>query len=627
MLDWLPPPAEFRERLDEARRQPDPERRGARLAALAQARLGLVETIQLDNALREPGAAPPADFQRLRVALMGAGTFGHLPPGIRVAGLRHRLWLDLHAGGFGLYRQELDDPASTLHAFRPDFVVLATTPEDLGLALPLDAGAAAADAAVAAAAESLRASWRQAKRGGATVMQQSLLDVAEPLFGNHERLFPAAPSRLVARLNAALADAAAADGVLWLDLARASERDGLDAWFDHGRWLQAKMLIAPHAVPGFGELLARLIAASRGLSRKCLVLDLDDTLWGGIVGDDGMEGLVLGPGSARGEAHAELQRYARRLGERGVILAVCSKNDPALAEQAFREHPEMVLRPGDIAAFIANWEDKAENLRLIASRLNIGLDSIVFVDDNPVERARIRESLPMVAVPELPPDPSGFVRRLAASGYFETIAVTAEDRGRGAAYAAETHREALRGLSSSTEDFLEGLRMRLAWGPVGDVDLARAVQLINKTNQFNVTARRCSPEEFTAIARDPASLALQFRLADRFGDNGLVSVLVLRPAHGGNGALDVDTWVMSCRVFGRRLEDQILNVAAALARARGASALEATYVETARNGVVRDLFGRLGFAPLSDAATQPRWRLPLERFEPRPTRIALENAP
>src|SRR5262249_55868537 len=233
-------------------------------------------------------------------------------------------------------------------------------------------------------------------------------------------------------------------GVLLLDVARASERDGLDAWFDVTRWLQGKLEIAPTASPAYGELLVRIIAAQRGLSKKCLVLDLDNTLWGGVIGDDGLEGIVLGEGSAAGEAFLALQRYAKQLHQRGVILAVCSKNNPAIAEAAFRDHPEMVLKRTDFASFVANWEDKASNLRRIAEELNIRLDSLVLVDDTPAERARVRESLPMVAVPEIPEDPARVVRCVADAGYFEAVSFTAEDRARNEQYAANASREILR---------------------------------------------------------------------------------------------------------------------------------------------------------------------------------------
>jgi HAD superfamily phosphatase (TIGR01681 family) len=281
------------------------------------------------------------------------------------------------------------------------------------------------------------------ERSDALVVQQTFIDVTEPLFGSYDRMVPGAPSRVIARLNDQLCEAASANRVLILDVAGATGRDGIDAWFDTGRWLQGKLEIAPHAAPLYGDMLGRLLAAQRGQSKKCLVLDLDNTLWGGVVGDDGLDGIVLGEGTAIGEAHLALQRYAKQLKERGIILAVCSKNETEVAEAVFRDHPEMLLQRADIAAFFANWNDKAENLRAIAARLNIGLDSLVFVDDNPAERARIRQSLPMVAVPELPEDATQYVRRIAEASYFEAVAFTSEDRDRAEQYAANAKRDAL----------------------------------------------------------------------------------------------------------------------------------------------------------------------------------------
>jgi FkbH-like protein len=447
--------------------------------------------------------------------------------------------------------------------------------------------------------------------------------VTEPLFGSYDRLVPGAPARLVARLNEMLAEAAAQDGSLLLDIARYSARDGIDAWFDTTRWLQGKIEVAPSAAPLYGDIIARLIAAQRGQSKKCLVLDLDDTLWGGVIGDVGLEGIVLGEGSAAGEAHLALQRYAKALKERGIILAVCSKNELASAEAAFHNHPEMLLKRSDITAFVANWTDKAENLRSIAAQLNIGLDSLVFVDDNPAERARVRESLPMVAVPELPEDPAHYVRCLTDAGYFEAIAFTEEDRQRVGQYAANIERETLRSSYQSMDDYLRGLQMSVVFGPVGPVDLARATQLINKTNQFNTTTRRLSSEELSAIAGAAQNITLQFRLIDRFGDNGLVSVMILCQDPAESGLFDVINWVMSCRVFGRQLEDEAMNIAVGLAQERGARRLRAEIIATKKNAVISDLYRNLGFAPLPGPAAPDttRWMLDLADYTVRPTFI------
>jgi FkbH-like protein len=620
-----PADSEFRRRLRAALVTTDLDARVDQLVRLAGAPLGFLETIQLDKALGGAVSAVERRGERVRLALLSSATIDHLVPAIRVAGLRRGVFFDVFAGGFGQYRRELLDPDSRLNAFAPDVVVLSLSARHAMSNLSISAPAEQVEPALAAEIADLRALWDTARnRFRASVLQQTYLDVFEPVFGSFDRLAPAAPARLVARLNDLLADAALHAGVSLLDVAQASARDGIDAWYDVGRWLQGKMEIAPQAATRYGELVARIVGAQRGKSRKCLVLDLDNTLWGGVIGDVGLSGLVLGEGSAGGEAHIELQRYAKRLKERGVILAVCSKNDLAIAESAFNEHPEMVLRRADIAVFVANWSDKVENLRAIAEQLNIGLDGLVFVDDNPVERARVREALPMVAVPELPDDPSRYVRCIAEHGYFEAVSFTREDVQRAAQYAANAQREALRGAAQSMEEFLRGLQMTVTYGPVGDVDLARVTQLINKTNQFNTTGRRYSAEEVTGLAGDGSNLVLQFRLFDRLGDNGLVSAMILRPAPGVASAMEIDTWVMSCRVFGRQLEDEAMNIAVEAARARGVQALRARYVPTERNRVISELYRSLGFEPLPSkegGTAGEQWQLATSAYTLRPTFI------
>jgi FkbH-like protein len=611
IMSWLPIAPDFRRDLRAALDASRPADCLENLAALASFRLGFLETIQLDRALGRLGLKGAPGFLPIRLAVLASSTVDHLLPAIRVAGLRRRLLIDLHSGAYGQYRQDLLDPTSSLHQFAPQTMLFSVTAREAIAAVPLAAAVIEADETIARLVGDLRSLWRKARENSnAAIIQQTFIDVTDPLFGSYDRFVPGAPARVVARLNDQLSDAAAQDGVLLLDVARASERDGIDAWFDAGRWLQGKLEIAPQAAPLYGDMVARILAAQRGLSKKCLVLDLDNTLWGGVVGDDGLDGIVLGEGSAVGEAHLGLQRYAKQLKERGVVLAVCSKNDAGIAEAVFREHPEMVLRRSDIAAFVANWDDKAENLKIIANRLNIGLDSLVFVDDNPAERARVRQSLPMIAVPELPDDAAQYVRRLADAGYFEAIAFTSEDRHRAEQYAANAEREALLGSAQSIDEFLHGLKMSVVFGPFTAVDHARIVQLINKTNQFNTTTRRYSSGEIANLINLPSALTLQFRLLDRIGDNGLVSTMILRPTVDDESVLEIENWVMSCRVFGRQLEYEAMNIAVEAARRRGAKALIADYIATPKNHVISALYPSLGFAAVDGSAT--RWFLDLK---------------
>jgi FkbH-like protein len=627
-LSWLPIARDFRGDLGAALDQARPADGLESLAALAAHRLGFLETVQLDRALARLNLKEAGGFQPIRLAVLASSTVDHLPPAIRVAGLRRRLLIEVHSGTYGQYRQDLLDAGSALHRFAPQAALFSLSAREVIASISLAATAAEVDDAIGRFIAELRSLWRNAREIGAAVIQQTFIDVTEPLFGGYDRIVPGAPSAVVARLNDRLTEAAAEDGALLLDVARASQRDGIDAWFDVGRWLQGKLEIAPQAAPVYGDLTARILAALRGLSKKCLVLDLDNTLWGGVIGDDGLEGIVLGEGSAAGEAHLALQHYAKQLKERGVILAVCSKNDAKIAEAAFRDHPEMVLRREDFAAFQANWDDKAQNLKAIATRLNIGIDSLVFVDDNPIERARIRQSLPMVSVPELPDDAAHYVRCLADAGFFEAVAFTADDRSRAEQYVANAEREALLGSAESMDDFLRGLDMTAVYGPFTAVDHARIVQLINKTNQFNTTTRRYASEEVSQLMDDPDSLTLQFRLLDRLGDNGLISTMILRPTQRDPDTLEIENWVMSCRVFGRELEFEAMNVAVEAARKRGVRALVAEYIPTPKNDVISKLYMSLGFTEVDRPAPAngaTRWRLDLADYVTRNTHIVRQE--
>jgi FkbH-like protein len=625
MMSWLPIARDFRGDLRVALNSATRTDCLENLASLAAYRLGFLETVQLDRAFGRLGLQEAPGFVPIRLAVLASSTIDHLPPAIRVAGLRRRLLIDVRSGAYGQYRQELLDATSFLHRFVPQAMLFSLTAREAIARIPLTATATEVDKTIAKVIEELRSFWRKAREiCNAVIIQQTFVDVTEPFFGSYDRFVPGAPTRVVARLNDRLCEAAEQDGVLLLDVARASERHGIDAWFDPGRWLQGKLEIAPQAAPLYGDMVARILAAQRGLSKKCLVLDLDNTLWGGVIGDDGLDGLVLGEGSAVGEAHLALQRYAKQLKERGIILAVCSKNDAEIAEAVFYDHPEMLLRRSDIAAFLANWDDKTENLKAIAARLNIGIDSLVFVDDNPIERARVRQSLPMVAVPELPEDAAQYVRCLADAGYFEAVAFTSEDRDRARQYAENAEREALLGSAQSLDEFLRGLEMSVLFGPFTTVDHPRVVQLINKTNQFNTTTRRYTSEEIRDLSNLPTGLTLQFRLLDRIGDNGLVSAMILRTASDHEDVLEIENWVMSCRVFGRQLEFEAMNIVVEAARQLGARGLIADYIATPKNKVISRLYPSLGFSAVDDRAFTggaTRWFLNISDYVMHDTHI------
>lgn len=627
-LAWLPVHSDFNGALKQARLATDPAQRLSGLADLAGYRRDFLATEKLERTASEclkqldPSALDALQLRRARLAILSSHTVDHLLPGIRIAGLGRGIALSLHVGAYGLYRQALMESDPGLSAFDPQFLLLALDAHEVQSGLSLDASDADVADAVSRHVDNLRALWRAGRqRYGAQVIQQTFVAATPPLFGSYEGLVAGSPSAFIERLNDAIRCAARQDGVLLLDLAWLGRRCLGEEIGDPVRWHQAKQLIGPHFTPQYGDWVARIVAASLGLARKCLVLDLDNTLWGGVIGDDGLEGIRLGQGDALGEAFLDFQRYAAALGKRGIVLAVCSKNDPAIAEAAFTDHPEMALRRGDIANFVANWDDKATNLRRIARELNLGVDSMVFVDDNPAERHIIRRELPGVAVPELPDDVANYAGRLADAGYFEAAAFTADDIMRARAYRANAERQAILDRATDMEGYLKNLSMTLVVSPIRPVDLPRASQLINKSNQFNLTTRRYTEAELARLVNDPSIVAMCFRLRDRFGDNGLISVILARPdERWGENALLLDTWLMSCRVLGRQVEAAALEVVAKEATQRGVRSLIGEYRPTARNGLVSEHYAKLGFTPAEAPPSAPEsssfWRFDLETAPP-----------
>jgi FkbH-like protein len=593
------------------------------LVALANVRLGALETMRLDRRRARLLAHPPPDLATMpvRLAVLASSTVDHLLPAIRIGGMRRGIWIETYTPEYGQYAQDLMDRASALHRFQPDAVLFALDSHHLvqGIEPGKDVRAWLEQRLV-----TLAGHWATAQQAfGCQVIQTVPLPVFTPLLGSNEHRLPWSRAAALRRLGAMLRDRADAAGVDLLCLDDRAASDGLASWYDPALWHHAKQEIHPTAAPLYGDLVGRMLAAAQGRASKCLVLDLDNTLWGGVIGDDGIAGIKLGQGSAAGEAYAAFQRYARDLGQRGVILAVCSKNDEANALEPFASHPEMVLKRDDIACFVANWTDKATNLRQIAARLNIGLDSLVFADDNPAERAIVRRELPMVAVPELPEDPTLYGACIADAGYFEALRITAEDLGRAAQYQDNLRRETLATSAADLASYLRSLQMRALWSRFDRLGLARIVQLINKTNQFNLTTIRVTDEQLAALIGDARALTLQIRLLDQFGDNGIIAIVIGTPE---GDAIRLDTWLMSCRVLGRGVEEETLNLVVAEAQRLGARRLIGQYRPTAKNGMVREHYQRLGFALLAEHDGATEWTLSLEGWTARPTCIASVQA-
>ncbi len=558
------------------------------------------------------------ELKPLKVALLATSTTDHFA---EILGL----WLalqgfdaEIHQPPFGQAAQSVLDPASELYSFAPDIVWFFTTWRDTRLdALP-GTGRERVETAVSEAVEATASLWRALQQRTNCLIVQNNADIpAIDVFGHFEANTPWSQRALLRRYNLALADAAS-PGISIFDLDQVSSCWGKDRWTEHRYWYHSKHAFAFNAVGMVAFQFARLAAAAKGLSKKCLVLDLDNTLWGGVIGDDGMEGIKLGNG-ADGEAFADFQSYIKALKNRGVILAVCSKNEEANAREPFASHPAMRLCLDDIAVFRANWENKADNIRVIAETLNIGLDSLVFVDDNPAERTLVRDFLPLVTVPELPADPTLYMETLHHQRLFETLAFSDEDAARGEMYRANAQRQEMRQAFADLGGFQRGLEMVAALGDIDTFHLPRSAQLIGKSNQFHLTGTRHGEAEISAFLAGPDWRGRWFSLKDRFGDNGLISVVLLR--RQGDEAI-VDTWVMSCRVLGRGMEEFIVNELVEVARAMGCTRLVGRYVPSRKNKLVSELYGRMGFARVAGQDGETLWHLDLAGAAPRLTHIA-----
>jgi FkbH-like protein len=427
---------------------------------------------------------------------------------------------------------------------------------------------------------------------------QTFARPVEALFGSLDLALSGTLRSVVYDINRTLAQLVFDSGDTLFDVASLAETVGLADWHDTQQWNMAKLPFSDAFIPLYADHVARTIAAIRGKSRKALILDLDNTIWGGVIGDDGLEGIKVAQGDATGEAHLAVQRLALDLRERGIVLAVSSKNTDEVARAPFEQHPEMLLKLEHIAVFQANWNDKATNIQAIAEQLSLGLDALVFLDDSPVERGMVRHLLPQVAVPELPDDAAYYARALAAGGYFEAVAFANEDLKRAGFYRDNAKRANLQKQVGGVDQYLASLDMMITFQPFDATGRARIVQLINKSNQYNLTTRRYTEPEVMALETDLEVFTLQVRLADIFGDNGMISVVICRPA--GTGVWNIDTWLMSCRVLGRKVEHMVLRELFKHARAASVHTLIGVYRPTDRNKLVVDHYAKLGFTNIGE---------------------------
>jgi FkbH-like protein len=563
-------------------------------------------------------------LKRCRVAFLRSFVVEPVMPLARALAFVGGIDLEVHVGDFNAYTQEILDEAGPLYSFEPDVVFLAVLTRDLSPHL-WDNFADLDETDVNDEVDALAASYRQLiaafrERSDAHLVVHSLETPPAPAAGILDPQAPLGQVAAIRAVNHAIAETARQRrNVYLLDYDALVARRGSQAWRDVRTWTTARLPIRGDELIHLAAEWLRFLHPLTGRTCKVLAVDLDNTLWGGVVGEDGIEGIKVG-GAAEASFGA-VQRAVLDLHRRGVILAVCSKNNEDEALTALAEHPEMLVRPEHFAAFRINWQSKAENLRDIAAELNVGLDAIAFLDDNPVERSLVRAQAPEVTVIELPDDPLQFADTVRASPVFERLGLTEEDRARGRLYAEQRQRIDLQRSVGSLEDFYRSLMMTVEIRDVWTSTLPRAAQLTQKTNQFNLTTQRYTEQQLEdLLAR--GSRIHTVRVRDRFGDNGIVGVAITTQA---DRTCKIDTLLLSCRVIGRTVETAILAAIADDAEAAGATTLLGNYIPTTKNAPARDFYPKHGFVErASDGGSA--WELALEgRSLSCPTWITLET--
>lgn len=611
-------PAEKRKEIDQAIADSQVGRALALLKGLWRTEPSLAMAPFIVDRVGKLSDAPPTASCNLLV--LRSFTVEPVVPLARAGALCYGMDLSVRVGQFNSYVQEILDPNSTLYQDPTDVVLLAVQTRDLAPELWskwTDLETKEAGAIIARIIEDYR-TWVATirSRSSAHIVIHNLEKPPLASAGIHDAQCSNGQLAAIEQINAGLATLCGEfTGVHVLDYEQLVARHGRERWHDEHKWLTARLPIAADALIHLANEWLRYLLPIRGKQAKCLVCDLDNTLWGGIIGEDGINGIKLG-GEYPGAAYLQLQRAARDLINRGILLAVCSKNNEADALEAIDEHPEMLLSSKDFSALKINWTDKAQNLREIAEELNIGIDSLVLIDDNPVEREFVREMLPEVTVIDIDADaPLGHAAALQSCPLFQRLEVSAEDRKRSQIYAEQQERATLKSSVTSIEDYYRSLEMVASFGLADEASCPRVAQLTQKTNQLNMTTRRYSEQDIQAFMADPQVRVYWTRVEDRFGDNGIVGVMIVRDE--GEQWM-IDTFLMSCRVIGRTVETAMLGILAEHAEQSGARKLLGPFVPTAKNAPAQEIYANNKFQCIEENDSGSLWELDFSQASLRP---------
>ena len=549
-----------------------------------------------------------------RMALVGDTATQFLATALRGEAISRGFDLNLFEAEYNQVERQFLDPTSELYAFDADYIVLFQSTHKLGeyhSSLSDDEQRQLATSRL----DFVASICQNPQLEGKKIICMNYPEIEDAVFGSYANKIDSSLTYQVRKLNCGLMELARQYSNLFVcDIAAIQNRIGRDRMFAPNVYVSTEMVLSVDALPYVASRVMDIVSALRGQFKKCLILDLDNTVWGGVIGDDGLEGIQLGHGLGIGKAFTEFQMWVKKLKQRGIIICVASKNNEEIAKEPFEKHPDMVLKLDDIAVFMANWETKVDNIRAIQQILNIGFDSMVFLDDNPFERNMVRENIPGITVPELPEDPGEYLEFLYGENLFETVSYSGTDKDRTNQYQVEAKRMSLQKTFTNEADFLNSLNMVSEVSGFTKFNTPRVAQLSQRSNQFNLRTVRYTEADIEALAADKNVIDLSFTLEDKFGDNGLIAVVIMKKQD--EETLFVDTWFMSCRVLKRGMENFTLNTMVEQAKAKGYKRIVGEYLPTPKNKMVEAHYPNLGFKTVNDVTTA-QYVLDVETYNPR----------
>ena len=560
-------------------------------------------------------AAKDLNFAPMKVALLGDTATQLLVTSIKGEAVARNMALDIYEGEYNQIERQLLDPTSDFYQFDASVVIIFQSTHKL-----CEYHSQLSSESQEQVAEK-RLSFLSSICENPAFAEKKIIyfnypEIEDTVFGSYANKVEASFSFQIRKLNYELMLLSRQYPNLFIcDLAGLQNLFGRQFMFSPNVYMSTEMVLSVNALPYVASRVVDIIGAIKGQFKKCLILDLDNTVWGGVIGDDGLEGIELGHGLGIGKAFTEFQMWVKKLKQRGIIICVASKNNEETAKEPFEKHPDMVLKLDDIAVFMANWETKVDNIRAIQSILNLGFDSMVFLDDNPFERNIVRENIPGITVPELPEDPAKYLEYLYSLNLFETASYSDADKDRTKQYQVEAKRVSLAKTFTNEADFLKSLDMISTVSGFTKFNTPRVAQLSQRSNQFNLRTIRYTESDITSIAENPDVIDLSFTLEDKFGDNGLIAVAIMKKLD--EDTLFVDTWFMSCRVLKRGMENFTLNTMVECAKKRGFKRIVGEYLPTPKNKMVEQHYPNLGFTKSDEPSEGVKYVLDVNSYQPR----------